>query len=419
MTVTYVCTANVPVDQLTPYPGNARRGDVARIQESIKRHGQYRALVVQELDDGATRIILAGNHTHAALKAEGYATARCEIIHCTPDEAARINLADNRMAELGDYDTEALIAILENLGGDYDGTGYTQDDLDDLIGIIDTDPDTDLDDIPEHVPNITQPGDLWQLGNHRILCADATNITAVDQLMEGHRADCMWTDPPYGVNYVGKTKDALIIQNDGAENLEELLHGFLATATTALQPGAPAYIAHPPGALSLIFGQAIIQAGWSLRQSLIWVKDTFAMGRSDYHYRHEPIWLAYTPGGEGRRGRGGDHWYGDNAQDTVFEIPKPSRSAEHPTMKPIELITATLRNSCTKDGIVYEPFAGSGSTLIAAEVLGMHTRALELDPKYVDVTCRRWQNLTGELPQRSTENGTTESVDFHTELVNR
>lgn len=128
--ITYVETRDVPVDRLTPYPGNAKRGDVAVIQESLQKHGQYRALVVQDLGD--TLIILAGNHTHAALVAEGYATARCELIYCTPDEAARINLIDNRAAELGTYDDTALIALLEGLGGNYDGTGYTQDDLERL-----------------------------------------------------------------------------------------------------------------------------------------------------------------------------------------------------------------------------------------------------------------------------------------------
>lgn len=137
--ITYLETTDVPVDQLTPYPGNARRGDVPRIQESLRRHGQYRALVVQKLD--GLLIILAGNHTHAALMAEGYATARCEIIACTPDEAARINLADNKMAELGGYDNDALLEILDGLNGDYDGTGYTQHDIDLLLGAIEPMPE--------------------------------------------------------------------------------------------------------------------------------------------------------------------------------------------------------------------------------------------------------------------------------------
>jgi site-specific DNA-methyltransferase (adenine-specific) len=222
----------------------------------------------------------------------------------------------------------------------------------------------------------------------------------------------MWTDPPYGVDYVGKTAESLTIQNDGADGLPDLLAGAFAVATIALKPGAPVYVAHPPGALQRDFINAFGQAGWLWRQSLIWVKDSFALGRSDYHYRHEPISYGFTPGGDGRLGRGGERWCGDNAQDSVFEVPKPTRNGDHPTMKPVELIAAMLRNSCPKGGLVYEPFGGSGSTLLAAHQLGATAAVVELDPRYVDVIYRRYQHAVGTVPVRVTPSGDVAPYDF-------
>lgn len=411
-TATYVRTANIPLDELTPFPGNAKRGDVDTIRASLRRNGQYRSLVVREIPNGPL-IVLAGNHTLQALTAEGHDTARCEIVVCDDDTARRINLADNRTAELGEYDNDALAELLSYLDGDYDGTGYTDDDVQALITPLE-DPEAlnDPDATPEPPDDpISKPGDIWHLGPHRVLCGDSTDVTAVEAMLDGDRADCMWTDPPYGVDYVGKTKDALTIQNDGAADLPELLTGAFATATVALVPGAPVYIAHPPGPLSLDFAHAFQQSGWLLRQNLIWVKDAMVLGRSDYHYRHEPILYGFTDPepGSGRLGRGGDRWFGDHAQTSVLEVPKPPRSEDHPTMKPVELVTRCLANSCPPGGIVYEPFGGSGTTLIAAHTLGRIARVVELDPRYVDVICRRYQEHTGTQPVLA---ATGEAHDF-------
>lgn len=409
MPATYKDTRDVPLDDLTRYPGNARRGDVERIRESLRRNGQYRALVVR--DNGGELTILAGNHTYAALQAEGYASARCEIITCEDDDARRINLADNRLAEIGSYDEDALAELLSYLDGDYDGTGWTAADVDNLL----TPPAADLGIVgdPDAVPDtpaqpLSNPGDVWALGPHRVLCGDATDVAAVEEMLDGSRCDCMWTDPPYGVDYVGKTKNALTIKNDGHEGLEELLAGAWAAATAALRPGAPVYIAHAD-TYRATFEQSMHKAGWLFRQNLVWVKNTFALGRSDYHYRHEPILYGFTDGGEGRLGRGGEQWYGDNAQTTVFEVPKPTRNEAHPTMKPVDLITAMLDNSSTTGSMVYDPFGGSGSTLMAAHTTGRVARLVELDPRYVDVICRRYQEATGDIPILER---TREPVDF-------
>lgn len=413
---TYIRTADIPLDELTPFPGNAKRGDVDQIRASIRRNGQYRSLVVREIPNGPL-IVLAGNHTMQALTAEGHKTARCEVVLCDDDTARRINLADNRTAELGGYDNDALAELLSYLDGDYEGTGYTENDIDDLIGeeaVALTDPD----DIPAPpVAPVTKPGDIWNLGPHRVLCGDSTDIAAIEDMLGGDRADCMWTDPPYGVDYVGKTKDALTIQNDGAADLPQLLAGAFAVATAALKPGAPFYIAHPPGPDGIIFWEAVRAAGWLHRQNLVWDKGVMVLGRSDYHYQHEPLIYGFTDPepASGRLGRGGDRWHGDNAQTSVFQIPKPARSEVHPTMKPVELITAHLGNSCPRGGIVYEPFGGSGSTLIAAHATGRTARLVELAPRYVDVICRRYQTHTGTHPILAS---TGEEHDFTVEPVN-
>ncbi|PZG10297.1 DNA modification methylase [Micromonospora craterilacus] len=405
----YVETRDVGLDELTPFPGNARRGDIDKIRESIRKTGQYRSIVVR--DSGGAFVVLAGNHTMQAAAAEGHDTIRCEIIRCDDSEARRINLADNKLAELGDYDHDALAELLSYLDGDYDGTGYTDDDVQALIHPADEslaalgDPD-DTPPPPEQPTSVL--GDVWHLGPHRLVCGDSTDVAVVEAMMGGDRADCMWTDPPYGVEYVGKTKSALSIQNDGAAGLPDLLAGAFAVATAALKPGAPIYIAHPDS-FRTTFEQAVHEAGWLFRQNLIWVKNTLVLGHSDYHYRHEPILYGFTPGGDGRLGRGGDRWFGDNAQTTVFEVDKPARSEDHPTMKPVALIAPMLTNSCPRRGLVYEPFGGSGSTLIAAHSLGMAARVVELDPRYVDVICRRFQQYTGIKPVRA---DTGDPVDF-------
>jgi DNA modification methylase len=420
MAVRWIATRDLPAATLKRFPGNPRRGDVAAIRESVRRHGQYRAIVVRDPGDGP--VILAGNHTCDALQAEGYETARCEIIECTDDEARRINAADNRLGELPDpatgerYDRQALADLLEALDGDYEGTGWEAEDLAALL--------TETEQLPPGGPGggddpppppedpVSAPGDLWVIGPHRLYVGDCTDMTAVETMLAGDQADCMWTDPPYGVEYTGKTNDAFTIRNDGPGDLPALLAGAWAVATAALKPGAPVYIAHPPGPLSWEFAAAFKAAGWQFRQNLVWVKDTMVLGHSDYHYRHEPILYGFTAGGEGRRGRGAEGWYGDNAQTSVFEIPKPGRNGDHPTMKPPELVQRCLANSCPPRGPAYDPFGGSGTTLVAAHRLRRRAAACELDPRYADVILRRLQAEAGVVPERLEPDGSRVPVSF-------
>lgn len=252
---------------------------------------------------------------------------------------------------------------------------------------------------PDHVPVVPEPrcrpGELWRLGRHRLACGDARSPEDLGRLMDGARADVLWTDPPYGVDYVGKTPRALRIPGDGPEEADELLRAAFAAAGGVLSPGAAIYLCHPAGAASVRFLEAFLAQGWRLRQTLCWVKDQMVLGHGDYHYRHEPIAFGYAPGG-GRRGRGHAGWYGDHAQDSVLEVPRPVASREHPTMKPVELISRCLRNSSKENDVVLDPFSGSGSTLIACELLSRRGFSLELDPAYCDVAITRWEEATGE-----------------------
>ena len=244
---------------------------------------------------------------------------------------------------------------------------------------------------PDEAPALRDPvtceGDIWLLGEHRIICGDTTDSAVLSRLMAGDHGSWMWTDPPYGVGYVGGTGEQLTILNDNAAGLEELLAEAFRSVDPQLENGAALYVAHPSGRLAPLFLDAFTGAGWYLHQQLIWLKDRLVPGRSDYQYRHEPILYGWK--GHGRT------WVGGRSQATVFEAPRPVRNAEHPTMKPVALIEHHIANSTMRGAVGIDPFAGSGSTLIAAERLGRRCRAVELDPRYVDVAVRRWETFTG------------------------
>lgn len=403
-------TASAMLSSLTLDPRNARRHtdrNCTLIEASLREVGAARSIVVDEAG-----VILAGNATVVAAQQAGLTRVRVveadgtEIVavrrtNLTPEQKRRLALLDNRTAELADWDTEMLASLAE----DTDLAGlWEPDELADLLTLGEGPPALigDPDAIPE-LPNepITQPGDLWVLGRHRLLCGDVTRQEDMTRLMAGERAACLWTDPPYGVSYVGKTVDALTLANDDAVGLEGLLRSAFTQVTDILAPGAAFYIAHPAGPLGLVFAIVVTELGWKLRQSLVWVKDQFVLGHADYHYRHEPLLFGYLPGA-GRRGRGSAGWYGDDAQDSVFEVARPKASPDHPTSKPIALITAMLSNSTKARDLVLDPFGGSGSTLIACEELGRRARLLELDPRYCDVIVRRWEALTGGVAERVT-----------------
>jgi DNA modification methylase len=387
--------SRVAVEALVLYPGNPRRGAVDAIAESLRRHGQLRPAVINTRDSR----VLIGNHMLLGARKLGWVEIDVIWVDLDDDAARRLLLLDNRLSDIADYDVQELLAMLSSVE-DLDGTGYEQADIDELLDGLAPPP---LDeDVLMAVPAkpITQPGELIELGEHRLICGDARDPQTYERLLGDEQAGLLWTDPPYGVEYVGKTARRLRIANDSSAGLASLLGEAFAAINTVMAPGAGVYVAHPAGPLMGVFVAAFLEAGWLLRQSLVWVKDSMVMGRSDYHYRHEPILYGYKPALAGRLGRGGAGWHGDNRQTSVFEIDRPRSSSEHPTMKPVELIEIALRNSSARGAVVLDPFAGSGSTLVAAERTGRRARLVELDPGYADVVIARYEALTGATAER-------------------
>jgi site-specific DNA-methyltransferase (adenine-specific) len=267
---------------------------------------------------------------------------------------------------------------------------------------------------PEAIPELpdpavvyVEPGQTWRLGRHRVRCGDARDAGDLAALLAGASVDALWTDPPYGVSYQAKVSraearrthrrtDGAVIANDdlAAGELRTLLDTAFGHAAAVMAPGAPFYVAAPEGVsdsgdVHVVFRQALAAAGLPIHQTLVWVKDRFVLGRADYHWRHEPLLYGWKPGAR--------HYFtADRSQDTVLEIPRPARSPDHPSTKPVALVERCLANSSRPGDVVLDPFGGAGSTLIAAERLGRTAYILELDPRYVQVVLERWAALTGE-----------------------
>lgn len=237
---------------------------------------------------------------------------------------------------------------------------------------------------PREAPNVKQ-GQLFKIGNHRLLCGDSTLLADVKKAMGSLTADMVWTDPPYGVSYTGGT--GLTIKNDGEQGLRAMLDASLANALVATRKGAVWYVASPPGPLSLQFGNCLDELG-VFRQTIIWVKNSLVLGHSDFHYRHEIMYYGWTPDGAHQAP-------GDRKQDTVWEVPRPTKSKEHPTMKPLALIERSLQHSSRPKDVVFEPFGGSGSTMMACEKAGRRCVSIELDPVYAQVILDRAERLFG------------------------
>lgn len=333
------------------------------------------------------------------------------------DEALAALVVLNQSTVAGGWQRDVLGTVLDDLRSrdvPLEGTGFSPSDLDEMLAELaaNTEPiidaTVDPNDVPDGGPDIiSTTGDVWELGDHLVRCGATGDDATLAWLLECPQATMVWTDPPYGVEYTGRTADALTIQNDGEEGLPELLAAMTATITAVAAPGAAVYVAAPPGRQGIEFALALRDAGM-FRQRLVWVKNMMAAGWSDYRWRHEDIYFGYVPGA-GRRGRGSEGWYGGNAESTVLEFPKPRANREHPTMKPVELIQRCIANSSRPGEVVLDLFGGSGSTLIAAHKMNRRAVLVEMDPKYVDVICRRWQTITGVVP---VNRRTGEPVDF-------
>jgi len=384
----------IQIDALIPYARNSRThsdAQVAQIASSIKEFGFTNPVLI----DGGGGII-AGHGRVLAARKLGMSEVPCiRLEHLTDAQKRAYVIADNRLALNSGWDTEMLkveFADLQELGFDLELTGFDLDEIKELLAPVGTEGLTDPDDAPPlpETPR-TVPGDIWVMGKHRLLCGDSTSMDDLAKLCEGQLVDMWLTDPPYNVAYEGKTKDALKIKNDemGDDQFRQFLRDAYTAADTVMKPGAVFYIWHADSE-GYNFRGAAKDAGWTVRQCLIWKKSSMVMGRQDYHWKHEPCLYGWK--------EGASHlWAADRKQTTILEFEKPSRNGEHPTMKPVALFEYQLLNNTKGGDQVLDSFGGSGTTLIAAEKNGRVARIMELDPKYCDVIVKRWQDFTGKI----------------------
>lgn len=380
------------VGDLIPFARNSRTHSdqqVTQIAASIREFGWTNPILV----DGENGIIAGHGRLMAARKLGIEQVPVIVLDHLTNAQKRALIIADNKLALNAGWDMDLLSSEIEGLGEegfDLSLLGFNEDELAALLAEK-TEGLVDADDIPE-VPAepVSVLGDVWLLGKHRVLCGDSTSIDAMDALMGGVLADMWLTDPPYNVAYEGKTKDALTIQNDsmGDDQFRAFLRDAYIAANSVLKPGAVFYIWHADSE-GYNFRGAAFDAGWKVRQCLIWKKSVMVMGRQDYQWRHEPCLYGWKEGA-------GHLWASDRKQTTILEFDKPQRNGEHPTMKPVALFEYQMLNNTKGGDVVLDSFGGSGTTLIAAEKNGRVARLMELDPKYCDVIVKRWQDFTGQ-----------------------
>jgi len=383
-----------PVAGLIPYVNNSRKHSdeqVAQIAASIKEFGWTNPILV----DGANGIIAGHGRLMAARKLGMEAVPVIELAHLSEPQRKALIIADNKLAMNAEWDNDLLMLELGELlegGFDLDLLGFGKDELDALLSPTEaTEGLTDEDAVPEPpaVP-VTVLGDVWLLGKHRVMCGDSCSITDMEKLVADRQADMWLTDPPYNVAYEGGTKEKLTIQNDSMadDTFRQFLRDAYVAADAAMKCGAVFYIWHADSE-GYNFRGAAQDAGWKIRQCLIWKKSSLVMGRQDYHWKHEPCLYGWKEGA-------GHLWAADRKQTTILEFDKPSRNGEHPTMKPVALFEYQMLNNTKGGDLVLDSFGGSGTTLIAAEKNGRHSCLMELDPKYVDVIIKRWQDFTGK-----------------------
>lgn len=353
------------------------------------------AILTHELEDGSLEII--DGHLRRSIDPE--LTVPVLVTDLDKAEADKLLASLDPLAALAESDGEALADLLASIDTRSEELRRLFADLAADAAVNAKLGRADPDEIPPRpdAPR-SRPGDLYVLGEHRLACGDAREAQIVQRTMGDAVASLLLTDPPYGVAYQGKTKARMRLSNDDADGIPRLLAEAFAAVDPALRAGAAIYVFHPAGRNAPVFLSALADR-WSLRQMLVWRKDSMVLGHGDYHYAHEPIAYAHKPG-QGRWGRGSAGWYGGNAETTVLEVPRPKASREHPTAKPVALLSRLLTNSSAFGDIVLDPFLGSGSTLIACEQHRRRCFGIEIDPAYVDIALARWESFTGRRAKR-------------------
>ena len=380
----------VSVEKLIPYVRNSRThsdAQVAQIAASIKEFGWTNPILV----DGENGII-AGHGRLLAARKLGYTEVPViELSHMTESQKKAYVIADNQLAMNAGWDTAMLtleLADLKDAGFDLDIIGFDAKELDKLLEPEQVEGLTDEDAVPDvPVEPKTKLGDIYQLGNHRLMCGDSTSIDAVEKLMDGQKADMVFTDPPYGVDYEG-------INNDSRSGLEELLRGAFSNYLATSKSGAACYVFHSDRCADIF--HTVFREYFHFSSMIIWAKNSLTLSRTDYQSQHEPCLYGWMKDGK-------HTFYGDRKQVSIWKFDK-ERFKGHTTPKPVGLIERALVNSSKGGDVVSDFFGGSGSTMIACEKLGRQARLMELDPKYCDVIVKRWEDFTGKKAVLLTSN---------------
>ena len=392
----------IDIDCLVPYENNAKehtRAQIDAVEASIKEFGFRNPVIVWRNADGMLEVV-AGHARITAAKNLGMRKVPCVSCDDLSDAQRRAyTLVDNQTTMMTGWDSDMLAYELDVLSDEFDMTslGFT----DEMVGMAE-EVEAEDDEMPEVVECRAKRGEIWQLGAHRIMCGDSTCREDVEKLVGGGFCDLLLTDPPYNValgqhmrpselKQLHRRTDGLVIENDSWEDEDafvQFLKSAFDNAMAALNPGAAFYIWHADNQ-RMNFLKACELAGMTIRECLVWAKNTFALGRQDYQWRHEPCLYGWKDGAA-------HNWYSDRKQSTVLEFDKPTANAEHPTMKPVGLMAYLIQNSTKRGDTVLDVFGGSGSTLIACEETGRKCLSMELDPHYCDVIIARWEELTGE-----------------------
>ena len=382
----------ISIDKLIPYINNARTHSpeqITKLRSSLREFGFVNPVLIDRSFN-----IIAGHGRYEAAKAEGYSEVPCVYVdHLTEAQKKAYIIADNRMAMDAGWDEELLKVELEALEGesfDLSLTGFEEDELADLFKSDESpieDDDYDLSEALEKAAFVER-GDRWIVGRHVLYCGDATNKDDVDKLMDGKSANLVLTDPPYGVSF--KSSSGLTIKNDSMKNDE--FYNFLKSAFDNMvahcEKGAAGYVFHADTE-GLNFRKAFIDSGFHLAGCCIWVKDSLVLGRSDYQWQHEPVLYGFLQNGK-------HNWYSDRKQTTIWNFKKPKRNENHPTSKPLDLLSYPLQNSTRENAVVIDTFGGSGSTLMACELTNRICYTMELDEKYASVILRRYVDNGGD-----------------------
>jgi DNA modification methylase len=385
----------IDINKLIPATYNPRKdlkpddAEYIKIKNSIVKFGFVSPLVINK-----DMTVIGGHQRLKVLKDLGITEVECIVVDLDKTNEKALNIALNKIQ--GDWDEDKLEALLQELKleeFDMNLTGFDFDEVDEILNDINgtKEDNFDVDSAYEEIEEpITKPGDIWILGNHRLMCGDSTHKDDIMHLMNNQDADMLLTDPPYNVDYVGKTAEALKIKNDNMDDNQfyEFLRKVFENMYIVTKEGASIYVFHADTE-GINFRKAFKDAGFKLAECLIWKKDCFVMGRQDYQWQHEPVLYGWK---EGKA----HYFINDRTQSTILEFDRPKQSTLHPTMKPIDLIAKLIKNSSKENDIILDLFGGSGSTIIAAEQLNRCCYTMELDPKYCDVIVKRWETLTNK-----------------------